>query len=818
MNYLYEFPGQQLPSTWEHNERFLHIIKQQQERWKEQGYYWKFGLEIDFDLMVGSSLPSADEKFIEGMCDEDNGIMYDPEHYAELVARNPDFANYKHPENGFADIRDKLEGVLAKIFEDIRTGLIDIEGISEENNVPEEEIVEELQRYAKELHDKDPKIREYAAKNIFMARIHMYNSDQGGVRDLIEPRFGDAPWGLGWWDKPDDAEIRIPVTDNPMEIIGRYHQAVTLMKQLQDETDIIVHFDTAVHPQLHTSIWRISDDKNMTAADDEDSAAFSEKAANGLVRAIQEAPVVFQEYDALNKEQIFKGRFGTTRSDEIRQRKTDWEFRLPVWGMTGHMARYIALIMGSTANGVFAPETYKDWNQKRLTSVNARPALALSHKFGKPLSALRTTLAHCTIGDDGYLNGPDRMTIEYNMGRMIDEIGEDNTGLFQSTPDLFEATHDLSDPDGWMALIKSIKITDDNQFDFGEIDPEIAAGLDCLSIDGRRYIMHGQAFVDADNKNRLEQAFPLIEASPSLRAFMPADLLTDLRSTYEGIYNNAHEARATQFAKRLRNHFQVIADMHDRDDGSEPDKLPELNDETISLIIKHHVRQGLLDDCIHEEVMREVEAMEAYERQITEGDLNRGEMYDYTHMKHLRPFFQAAVNNEVERFRKSPKADNWSIHAMQSAAEFMERDMMDISSYDVDHFSNTFDGWVHVIHQKKIDVIGMKMMKFGASTFVAGFAGMVLRDESISLDEVKDMFQRSRERIVKLIDEKCEEHAEALAEIAQRPDFKVADGEINVLRDLGAYILDSYDHVIAETDRFYEGPSKAAVITPPWRP
>lgn len=818
MNYLYEFPGQQLPSTWEHNERFLHIIKQQQERWKEQGYYWKFGLEIDFDLMVGSELPSADEKYMDVDYSKETGIVYDPEYYQEIIDRNPDLANYKHPEKGFAGVREKLEGILAKIFEDIRTGLIDIDGISEENSVTKEEIFEELQRYGKELYDDNFQIREYAAKNIFMARIHMYDSDQGGVRDLIEPRFGDAPWGLGWWDKPDDAEIRIPVTENPLEIIGRYHQAVTLMKKLQDETDILVHFDTAVHPQLHTSIWRISDDKNMTEANDEDSAAFCEKAANGLIRAIQEAPVVFQEYNEVNKEQIFKGSFGTTRSDEIRQRKTDWEFRLPVWGMTGHLARHIALIMGSTANGVFNPETYKDWDQKHLTSVNTKPALALSHKFGKPLSGLRTTLSHCTIDDNGYLRSPDRMTVEYNMGRMIDEIGEENTGLFKSSPDLFEAEYDLSHADGWMALIKSIKITDDNQFDFGDIDPEIAAGLDCLSIDGRRYIMHGRAFINADNKNRLENYFPFIEQSPSLRSFMPADLLTDLRGTYEGIYNKAHENRAKSFATRLRLHFQAVAELHDNPGDIKPEDLPELSDKTIKDIIKNHARAGLLDDCIHEEVMREVEAMEAYERHITEGDLNRGEMYDYTHMKHLRPYFEAAVKDAVETQRHAPKADNWSVHAMQSAAEFMERDIIDISNYDIDHFSSTFDGWVHVIHQEKIDVVGMKMMELGSSTFIAGFAGMVLRDESVSLEDIKDMFQRSRIRVAKLLDEKCEEHAEAIAEIAQRPDFKSESGDVNILRDLGEHILDSYDHVITEIGRMYEGPRKETVISPPWHP
>lgn len=810
MNYLHEFPAENTPSTWAHNDLFLHIIGEQQKRWEKQGFYWKFGLEIDFDLMVGSDGPTLAE-------DDD---PYNKERYTRFAEKYPDYKTFDRPTN-FEAQRDRLEGVLARMFEDIRNGLIDLESLSEETNIPEAEMMEELQRYGKELYSDDEETRRYAAKNIFMARIHLYNTDQGGVRDLIEPRFGDAPWGLGWWDKPDDAEIRIPVTTDPLKLISGYHHAIANMKALQDETGVFVHFDSAVHPQLHDSIWRISDNKNMSCADDPESAAFMEQTANGLIRTIQEAPALFQEYNALNNQMIFKGDLGTTRSDQIRQRKTDWEYRVHIWGMTGHLARYIALIMGAKANGVFNQEIYEEWDQKQLTSVRAQDSLILSHKFGKPISALRTTLSHCAIGEDGHLKCPPRETVEYNMSRMLDEIGEDNSNKFKTEPDLFGHTHDLTSPEGWMGLIKSIRITEGNEFDFGDIDPEIAAGIDCLKIEGRRTVFHGQAFVDADNKNRLEKSFPFIEQSPSLRAFIPNDCLPEIADTYRRLYEEAHEERANLFATTLSRHFKrlVLINEDIESKSNDPDSQLEpldLSDNAIKLIASHYTAATLIEDCIKEEILREVEHMEAYERETTEGQIDRQDEYGYTHLQSLRPYFQAAVANEVERVRRSPQADNWTIHAMQSVSDFLEDGVNDIRSYDVEHFGHALDAWIHVLAEKKIDPMQMELMKFGVGHFVAGFFGMVIRDRDVPLDQIKEMFTESRQRIVDIIDAKRTECADDLLKISEYMNYE-EDG-MDALKEMGDRIIGSYDHVLETIERIYEGPEREAPTIPaPWQ-
>lgn len=445
-----------------------------QKLWDEHGYQWRWGCELEFTLLTPEKALEEiksikDDPVNQGLYPEYD-VLEESYKAALTAADQPDIYLYtiEQARNWFTSHPDSNQ-------------------FMQDTGWTHDLVTEHLREIEENLYSDDPEVSHRARQNIFLLHLHINNFDEGGLRDLIEPRFGDYELGLGWYDMMGP-EVRTKIIDDPLELIGRYHKFLSVLTRQAARFGLVPDMTYSSPPQFHLSIWRKDDNKNMMLMQDAESVDFCERAARGYYELISSAPFLVQDDDHRQRYIQMAFSAGTTREDYIRQESDNWEIRRPQYHGITHAARHIMAVMSGMAFGCLYPDYYKNMVEcQNVLSVYVRLHPVVKGKFGQHISGLCAALEHASINTDGYLR-PDEDTIRHYLGRLQDEIGKSNLSAFKCTFEINgqESTLDLNHPVGWMEMLKRIKICPDRTIDMGILadEEEIVEAFAALEITG----------------------------------------------------------------------------------------------------------------------------------------------------------------------------------------------------------------------------------------------------------------------------------------------------------------------------------------------
>lgn len=626
-NWLTDFPLPMLPDSWDLNPIFLNKLKELQVMWDAAGFEWKFGCELEFSL---ETVDEATRLSSHDPLDSALNITYpgysllqDFAQRAATSADTPDIYSY-----ALEQIRQSFSANPA------------IDQMLKDTKWTHGDATDHLNMIERNLYSDDAKIIHRARQNVFLAYIHTRDLTDGGLMDMVEPRFGDFETGLGWYDM-DGPEIRTNILGSPEDVIESYHKFLHILSVQAPRFGLTLNLTNAHPPQIHISIWRKADQKNMMTMSDEFSTVFCERALRGYYEFMNDSPFMIQDRDIRQRQISMNFSAGTTRAHYIRQESDNWELRRPQYCGVTHMARHLMMVMTGMAYGCLYPARYQEFSQHQpFLLLNRVTHPVVRHRYGAHISGLASALQYATIGNDGYLI-PDQETIEGYLERLQEEIGYGNLDQFTVVSDQnSKLVFNLRYASTWTVLFEKIRLTDDNQMDLSALGQcaEIIEAFDAVEITGRRTAL--KTARDHMQTDAHSTEFALSEFSASTIAeifFTPYE-----RS--EIIRHYTHQARAI-----LRDNANyLVAEI----EGTRA--LPGNVDVTDTALARWFVENHLMDTTIEIDIGDSllIEFMIYAENglRIDRSALLKWESY----IASMRPHFKAAVDDRIAALQSNP--------------------------------------------------------------------------------------------------------------------------------------------------------------------
>ncbi|MEM6812338.1 MAG: hypothetical protein AAF549_07710 [Pseudomonadota bacterium] len=321
------------------NDIFLRVIAEQYKRWKQRGYDWKLGVEVEFIPFLPSEFP-ADNTALK--INPENAPFYTLRDHFRLAAIDPKESArkaYHQVRERISDDDDLVRELAAKSFFNSRV-----------------ELLYELEKLERRMHSENPDEASRAVLNGFLAKMNILSVREGGLRGLIQPRFGDFGLGKGWWDDADMSEVRTDVTSDPFLAIKKYHWILERLMQAGKEFGVIPS-NRPFDRHLHFSIW--NGDQNMMVDDNVNSEGFKEQALLGLLTRFRADHNLELDVDPTSMTNFSEVAIGSDKGASLRTARNSWEYRPYYTNRWPHLAKDIMLIMLGTAEGVFN-EAYRD--------------------------------------------------------------------------------------------------------------------------------------------------------------------------------------------------------------------------------------------------------------------------------------------------------------------------------------------------------------------------------------------------------------------------------------------------------------------------
>ncbi len=407
------FPTGNPPLTWAMDQAFRDIVSRYEQWWLERGYRFKFGIELNCRLMKPGCAEAALQDAYPGKTlDDIRGIHPEAKDVLEACDQIRASGPVLSPADMGRAVLDYLQRCRSTCTAD------EIQTINHR-----EEIVHGL---LSRLNARDLTIKDAAEADLLLAFIHAMPEAEGGLADIIEPRFGTRRLGQkGWYDFHDDIEIRPWKLLDPHEAITWQHTMIGRISRLAVACGFAPSFCGVQH--VHYSIWRITDDVNMSKInEDEDIQEFNHACMHGLQSLAAEAPALFQ---SMENPQYHKRLVTQNCRNNMAFRQCDghWEFRrmpgLPFDIGNLHMVRDIAIILAGNAVEMKIPGL-KDAKPSRNLFWKKTPVV--ENRLGYGNSGILSALNACIIGKNGFLL-PDLKVLTSNLPLMIDENGEYKT-------------------------------------------------------------------------------------------------------------------------------------------------------------------------------------------------------------------------------------------------------------------------------------------------------------------------------------------------------------------------------------------------------
>jgi hypothetical protein len=642
-DWLREFPLPMKPDSWQLNDIYLRKIEELGILLNEAGYALKLGLELEFALLS----PEEAKKKTKGTVDDPLYSRLHPEYQLLEDSRLKALAVFPPPEFYIQTLND---------IRDWFSVNPDADDLLKKTKWTHEEAMKHLVEIEDNLHHENPETVHRARQNVFLAYLHTRSFAEGGLADLVEPRFGDHELGLGWYDMVGP-EVRTCLLTDPMDIIESYHKFMAVLTREAPHFGLAFDLTTHQPPQFHISVWRKSDNKNMMLMNDPESVQFCERAMCGLYEVLNTMPFMIQDRDW--RQEAFSVAFtaGSTRLDFIRQEPDNWEIRrFQSHGVT-HAARHLSMLLMGIAYGHFYEAEYQRYrHQQDFYEPKREIHPVVRHRYGAYISGLVAVLEHCRIEEDGSLkaNGD---VIEIYLERLKEEVGHQSLKDFVVTTDKNKNLEfDLRHHSTWEILLGKIKVNEDNSLDLSILgeNSEVAEAFNAVEITGRRTVLKvssdhltGDAHsVPATLRSFMQDKMSGIFFTPYERSEIVSHyrkqslaILKDIAdvdvSRFEDFYNHPDNAQATDddFAAAFRDQIYMT-----------PTAVLDLNASVINIFI-HFIKIGAVVDR---------------QRMISNHQ---------TYNVSMRPHFKAAVEHRVQELGENQEKNAKLIQGMKTCLE-----------------------------------------------------------------------------------------------------------------------------------------------------
>ncbi|HEY8964133.1 MAG TPA: hypothetical protein VIN59_06710, partial [Alphaproteobacteria bacterium] len=338
---IHDFPYPVAPDTWVLNETYLGMMNDLAIRWAEKGYMWKFGVEVNFKpLAIFEKEPRDFEKYRRLR-----------EHFQRMEPRTQNDLAAMLRLNTPEQIKAQRHTIAPRLIKAIKDKEIPLEYFRSISYSPTN-LIHDIEGYDKDLRSRSEKKRIAGTRSLFMAYMHLMPLSQGGLRDAIDPRFGNYIGAYGWYDGDEtDAEVRLSPQLSHGEFIRNYHQ---LLVNLQ-ETGL--HIGVAAQPEynhLHFSLLEVKTQINVMESELPEHVEMRRQLMQGLTYFIARQPGLLNDHRIDDQNHIHSLDIGTSRARDLRQRPNTWEYRGERGSEILHLARDMSLLMAGGYAGVYA--------------------------------------------------------------------------------------------------------------------------------------------------------------------------------------------------------------------------------------------------------------------------------------------------------------------------------------------------------------------------------------------------------------------------------------------------------------------------------
>jgi hypothetical protein len=669
------YPIPQTPPGWALNDIFLRMLEAAKARWDAAGYDWKFGMEISFDLQSPRNFKWKPDQENPLWAAEDAQNAHFEAQLEKMHARGRDTTRAR---KAVTQMRAEADAIAA------------MHGISVET------VIAQLDQIDADLRSRKPAVKEDGMQNAYMAWIHTRNYDQGGVFDLIEPRFGDYLHGMGWWDSYQHGELRTQILSDPLDVIEKHHKMIEILSTTAHDFNLMAHFLRGHAPQIHYSIWDRASGQNMMDFND-DTLDFRTRLATGILDWVRHAPYMFQDMHFSTLGMQGQLDFDSWRVENgIRQCEGHWELRRSCSNMAdnageiGYMARDLAMLMAQSLPAIL-PEADNRRSDFILDQYFVDPPnthLITRHIFGNKQHMLTAMLGHARIRDDGTMYCPHGL-FPWAIETLQRSVGKHALGDFKHRRDEKEPLFDLSKTAGWEYLFKSIRY-EDGKLVTDHLSPEVAVLFDEVEVLGTRKVLTSMPLSMSHDSTTLLQ---LNERFRPLAAQLPDILSEDdwvtIRDHYHDLLERYLNVYCHDMVKKLAATFRDAAG--DVEDPKEMilDLVGSLRRDSANMTTQTMLAETRPD---HDE-------SEARDQ----GRLTRAAT-DASPLERLEPCFAKAVAAEIELERAAAHPDNRQIAFLEATRSYTNDNFRDFADTIPHTFGTTMVGVIRRIEQERLDI------------------------------------------------------------------------------------------------------------------
>jgi hypothetical protein len=711
MNTLTDYPVSCAPETWKLNSLSLDAIRRNRQVWKTHGYSWLFGQEHEFT-------PRTIEDF------EKTELMDNKLRPEELLTCSPFTAPsldlYNRLKAGAEDGADKalrrMIGYIARAHA--------VPAFAKQTGLTPRDMTEQLRSFQKDIVSSDADKADLARRNAYLAFLHLMPAAEGGIRDLIQPRFGSNAYGSGWWDWPGSAEVRTN-PDDPLATIRASHRILAHLFRAAEAFRIIPCMDH-IGNHIHFSLRHDATGRNIMPLKTKEDADLGERMLTGLYTLFMEAPHLIQDFDPKNLGYNIDMDAGGFRRHALRQTGETWEFRRDYESGFPHTARDMALIMGGCAYGAFEIGDLKNHQRERKIDIKRVDYPIVRNRFGGQASAMQRLIESSEIGPDGHLKASP-FAIERYIRPLNKLLGKKKLDVFTHRPKGYRKPRGLELQETWTALVETLRLDEENVLQAGHLHSEIGDLLDPLDVTGRRTVLNGKCRPIIHGLQKLQDSAGELQQSKALKFAVGPAAAAAIASGLSGDYYDGKAAQAgTIMATK-----QLIV-QRTRDNAGRKD-----------------IAWMALCDLINPALLAELHAALSNDTQDRKNALI-APSYDALRkagnlVKTMGPHFRQAVESQIETLRKEESPSNFLISQMHDVLDFIDRDLMDFKSYGDSLAWGMLNNYIWHKEQGLTERKTRQKTRLFFTGYLTIHFQVAASDPARSLDEVKTLMAQARE-------------------------------------------------------------------------
>ncbi|NBX66257.1 MAG: hypothetical protein EBQ96_04600 [Proteobacteria bacterium] len=694
------------PDTWGADAAFCKLLDDYRARWRKKGYEFVWGLEINFELKA----------FALGVDRDFDDTKLTREHiwrYYGLARNDFEMVSKIVSDAEIASTRDRLARV---IYETILDGTIP-DDYFKEVRLSRAEVADEVKGFFGDGNLGDDNAHSHSVRSLCLAHLHLLLAKDGGLRDIIEPRFGNFESGIGWFDdNGDDCEVRLLPHHDPYEFERRYHTAIQNIGNTS-----VLHGASMIpnYNHFHFSLLEADTGINVMESNEPRHIELRRMMMQGLAFFMATYPGLFHDYDLAEPSRIFSISANTDRNRSIRQKPKSWELRSYKGSELLHLTRDMAIVMMAAYCGPYLMEKDKD----RLLSVipletHLKPVIEGNET--QAVSGIKSLLEHSTIQPNGSLVADDYVA-SWNTKLLLRECGIDPESASITFGD---KTYDLTTYGGWVELSRLMHVDLENGVIKAPegLPEDIAEAFTQYRVIGTR-----TAFSTALRNTDL--GFKVFERA--------TDALNDDGILEKMIQPETRKALAAHYAGHEKDKARQIAAKVMYSVGECLQQAPDKVDTMYGLIWEQVVSPTVLQFV--------AETMSIQRRNNWRGRvLKREELTARRSLiKTLRQVFGEAVDAEIAYRRAMGQASNQMIAGLEDARQ----DIGDFLRRPRALMQPAFDGTaVYMMEAIKDQPDGAceRMLHYHRSYITSAFL-LMMTDESIPYADIRKTLDETRE-------------------------------------------------------------------------